>query len=571
MSVLNTHSACASPRKAVDWHQINWATVHHKAKRLQVRIAKAAMEGRWGKVNALQRLLTHSFCAKALAVKRVTENRGRKTPGVNKVVWKTPADKANAITQLRRHGYKPSPLRRIYIPKANGKKRPLSIPTHIDRAMQALYLLALEPVAESMADPNSYGFRPYRSTADAIARCFNIYRFDNSAEWAFEGDIEGCFDNISHDWLLANIPMDKGILRKFLKAGYIFEKKLFPTDNGTPQGGIISPLLANMTLDGLERELAHKFPVIRSWNKQTKKHEYHNQQVLFVRYADDFVISARNEEILREVIQVVSDFLARRGLRLSQEKCKITHISEGFDFLGQNVRKYNGKLLIKPSKKNVNAFIKKVGTIIRENKTAKQENLIGLLNPVIRGWANYHSSVVSKAAFSRVDDVIHHMLWSWCKRRHSKKGGPWLKDKYFKSVTSQKWTFTAHVKTDKGKSTMRLLKADSTPIIRHIKIKETANPYNPADEYYLEKHHFENGKRNFSTHKRLRILWIMQKGKCPICEQPLPFESGLEEHRLVEGCKGGKYAVGNTVLCHAGCHLNYQFRHGLPLGPRLRK
>lgn len=561
MNVLHYKSTCASPHQTVDWHQINWAAVHCKVKRLQVRIAKATMEGRWGKVKALHRLLTHSFSGKALAVKRVTENRGRKTPGVDRVIWQTPEDKTKAINQLRRHGYKPSPLRRIHIPKATGKMRPLSIPTHIDRAMQALYLLALEPTAECMADHNSYGFRPFRSTADAIARCFNIYRFDNSAEWAFEGDIEGCFDNISHEWLLANIPMDKVILRKFLKAGYVFKNKLFPTNDGTPQGGIISPVLANITLDGLEKELSSRFFKQSVWNKQTKELEYHNPQVFFVRYADDFVISARSKEILEEqVIPVVRDFLAKRGLRLSTEKCKITHINDGFDFLGQNVRKYNGKLLIKPSKKNIRCFINKVSTILRENKTAKQQNLIGILNPIIRGWANYHSHIVAKEVFNKVDDVIYRMLWSWCKRRHPKKGGPWLKDKYFTSNTSRTWLFTAHVYNGEGKSSLRLLKAASTPIIRHRKIRETANPYNPADEYYLEKHHFENGKRNFSTHKRLLRLWITQKGKCPICNKPLTLDSGWEEHRIVEGFRGGKYTVGNTVLLHDICHLNYHYR-----------
>lgn len=188
-------------------------------------------------MKALQRMLTRSFAAKALAVKRVTENRGKKTPGVDRELWSTPEAKWRAIGRLTRTGYRPKPLRRVYIPKANGKRRPLGIPTMLDRAMQALYLLALEPVSETTADRNSYGFRSMRSTADAIEQCFVNLSRGNSAEWVLEGDIKGCFDNISHDWLLANIPLDKQVLGKWLKAGFMESSRLFPTEAGTPQGG----------------------------------------------------------------------------------------------------------------------------------------------------------------------------------------------------------------------------------------------------------------------------------------------------------------------------------------------
>ena len=252
-------SMCASSGKAARWDQVDWPKCERQVRRLQARIVKATREGCWGKVKTLQRLLTHSFSGKALAVKRVTENQGRRTPGVDSVSWTTPAARFKAIGSLQRRGYRPLPLRRVHIPKANGKQRPLGIPTMKDRAMQALYLLALEPIAETAADPNSYGFRPKRSTADALQQCFNTLCRGCSPQWVLEGDIKGCFDHISHEWMLKHVLTDKVVLQKWLKAGYIENRTLFPTEAGTPQGGIISPTLANMTLDGLEKLLNKYF------------------------------------------------------------------------------------------------------------------------------------------------------------------------------------------------------------------------------------------------------------------------------------------------------------------------
>jgi len=251
--------ACASSDLAKRWDGIDWSRCEREVRRLQARIVKAVQEGRWGKVKALQRLLTCSFHGKALAVKRVTENRGKRTAGVDGVVCSTPASMYKAIALLRRRGYQPQPLRRVHIPKANGKLRPLGIPTMHDRAMQALHLLALSPVSETTADGNSYGFRPGRSTADAIAQCFTLLSRKTSPVWVLEGDIRGCFDNISHEWMLRHVTMDKEVLRKWLKAGYVENGCLFDTKAGTPQGGIISPTLANLTLDGLETLLAGAF------------------------------------------------------------------------------------------------------------------------------------------------------------------------------------------------------------------------------------------------------------------------------------------------------------------------
>lgn len=271
MNDIKTSCAPADNQQS-SWDSLDWPRCELAIKKLQARIVKAQKEGRYGRVKALQWTLTHSFYAKALAVRRVTSNSGSKTAGVDLVTWEDSQTKFQAIGTLKRRGYQPQPLRRIHIKKSNGKLRPLGIPTMRDRAMQALYLMALEPVAETTADTRSYGFRKERCTMDAVGQCHNVLRKGYSPEWILEGDIKGCFDHISHEWLLNNIPMDKVMLRKWLGCGFVFNKQLFPTEEGTPQGGIISPTLANMALDGLQKisltginEKQSKANVIHQW------------------------------------------------------------------------------------------------------------------------------------------------------------------------------------------------------------------------------------------------------------------------------------------------------------------
>jgi len=470
---MNTGNPVCAP-SGIDWQGINWSRIKRQVRRLQAHIAKATKEGRHGKVKALQWLLTHSHSGKALAVQRVTTNRGKHTPGVDNDIWKTSKAKANAVASLQRRGYKPLPLRRTYIPKKNGKKRPLGIPTKKDRAMQALYWLALEPVAETTADGNSYGFRPWQSTADAAEQCFICLAKRDSAQWVLEADIAGCFDTISHQWLIDNIPMDTPILRKWLKAGFVFNNELFPTVSGTPQGGIISPGLANMCLDGLERALATAFPQAKQ--RGLKMH--------MVRYADDMVITGNSRELLEnEAMPVLVEFLKERGLSLSREKTRITHITEGVDFLGWNMRKYGGKLLTKPSKANIKAHLAKVREIIKANKTIKQVDLIGILNPVLRGWANYHRHAVAKNVFARNDHEVWSMLWKWAKRRHPNKGLRWIMVKYFHTRRDRKWLFIAEEADRKGER--QLFLEASMPIRRHIKIRTKANPHDPVWREYF--------------------------------------------------------------------------------------
>jgi len=538
-------NAGAASHEDGSWHSIDWQQAHTNVRRLQARIVKATQEGKWGKVKALQRLLTHSFSGKALAVKQVTENQGKRTPGVDGELWNTPSKKASAIRNLRQRGYKPSPLRRLYIPKNHDKtkKRPLSIPTMKDRAMQALYLLALEPVAETTGDPCSYGFRKERSCADAIEHCFNTLAPKHMGSWVLEGDIKSCFDRISHEWLIANIPMEKGMLRKWLKAGYMEKHILYPTDEGTPQGGIISPVLANMTLDGLGTLLKARYPMYSRQQRRAK--------INLVRYADDFVITGSSKEVLEnEVKPLVETFLKDRGLELSQEKTHITQIEEGFDFLGQNVRKYDGKLLIKPSKKSIKTLLDKVREIIKSNPQITAARLVMLLNPVIRGWALYHRHVVSSETFHNVDNAVYQALWQWIKRRHPNKGLRWMKRKYFKTVGRDNWVFTG----EHGGKEWHLINATHTFIKRHTLIQGKANPFDPAWEVYFETRLGVKMADNLHGRRYLLRLWKEQNGICPVCNQKITKLTGWHNHHIVWRSLGGTDTTENRVLLHPNCH-----------------
>ena len=532
-----------------DWHAVDRRNSEKVVKRLQARIVKATQEGRHGKVKALQYLLTRSFSGRVSAVRRVTENKGKNTPGVDGEIWNTPAMKAAAVLSLRRRGYKPKPLRRVYIPKSDGKKRPLGIPTMKDRAMQGLYLLALEPISETTADPNSYGFRKERSTADAIGQCFNALAQRSAAQWVLEGDIKSCFDRISHDWLLEHVPTDKLVLRKWLKAGYMEKTVYHSTEDGTPQGGIISPVLANLALDGLEGELQKLFPTDYSKRKAKAK-------VNYVRYADDFIITGSSKELLEEVVRpLVERFMSERGLELSPTKTTITHIEDGFDFLGQNIRKYNGKLLIKPSKKNVKKFLAKVRGIVKTRKAAKTGNLIMQLNPIIQGWANYHRHVVSKREFTSVDYAIYKTIWQWALRRHPKKNRRWVMKKYFTRIGGDHWVFFGEAIGRKGdKKEVYLFNAASMPIQRHIKIKGEANPFDPNWELYFETRSDVKMVANLRGRRSLLSLWKEQGGCCPICSQRITKLTGWHNHHITWKSLGRADTRDNRVLLHPECH-----------------
>lgn len=541
MTAVATHAGAPS-HNGIDWNSIDWRTVNRNVRRLQARIVKAVEAGRWGKVKALQRLLTRSFSGKAVAVRRVTENRGKRTPGVDGVLWNTPTKKARAIQSLRQRGYRAQPLRRVYLRKRNGKKRPLGIPTMHDRAMQALYKLALDPIAETTGDPNSYGFRWERSPADAIAQCFLCLRQKTSATAIYEADIKGCFDNISHAWLEAHIPIEGRILKQWLKAGYIETGTYHQTEDGTPQGGVISPGLANMALDGLEAAITNQ--PHRGTKRQAKLH--------LIRFADDFIITGSSKELLKEDIEPgVISFLAERGLQLSAEKTRLTDVNEGFDFLGHTVRKFNGKLIITPSKRSIKEVLAKVRAIITTNHHLSAGQLIVRLNPIIRGWANYHRHVVSKKIFADIDHHIFQMLWRWARRRHRQKGGRWIRARYF----GTNWRFHGHIcNRDDDWREVTLFKAATIPIIRHVKVRSAANPFDPAWESYFEKRMDAKMANDLRGKRKLLSLWRSQYGCCPLCFQKITKGTGWEQHHIVQRVHGGPDTMDNLVLLHPTCH-----------------
>jgi RNA-directed DNA polymerase len=452
-------------------------------RKLQNRIVNAKKAGRVRMVKKLQKLLVKSFNARILAVKRVSENKGKKTAGVDGKLLDTNRKKDRCVEELKidLSTYKSQPLKRIEIPKKNGKMRPLGIPTMFDRAVQALYKLTLEPIAEISADKNSYGFRAYRSTQDAMKQIWSCSCRKNSRQWVLEADIKGCFDNISHQWIYDNIPLDNRLLKQWLKSGFIKDDKLFPTNDGTPQGGIISPILANMVLDGIEEIVRNHNKVIQ---KTVKGVQLYRNTILFnfIRYADDFVVTGNNPKVLRTLQYDIEQFLNQRGLEFSKEKTHIINIYEGYDFLGFNFRKYpDGKLLVKPTKESIKAFKYKIKQIFKKYRASSLTVLIAKLNPVIRGWGNYYRFVNSKKIFSALDKYIWYKSLNWVKRVHKRRQTIKYYYKYFKPFQNYK----IETLNDGDKSVFVLT---SIPLAKHIKIRAEANPFDKIyDDYFLKK------------------------------------------------------------------------------------
>ena len=548
--------AGAAPDPVIDWHAINWQKVYHTVRRLQARIVKAVREGRWNKVKSLVYLLTHSFSGRALAILRVISNSGARTPGVDRVICNTPEAKSAAFNALRRHGYQPQPLRRVYIPKSNGQQRPLGIPTMTDRAMQALSLLGLDPIAETLADGHSYGFRLERSCADALQQCHNVLGSPQSPCWIMEGDIKACFDRISHEWLLRHVPMDRELLRKWLEAGFLEKHVWFATTEGTPQGGIISPALANWALDGLQRLLANHFMDTPS---RQRKHKVH-----LVRYADDFIITGTSKVLLEHGVKpLVEQFLQERGLELSREKTRITHIADGFDFLGQTIRRYPcGTVLLKPSRRSVKTFLAKIRETIDNSGRMTAGELIWRLNQQIKGWTMYHRHAASKRTFTQMDRRIFRMVWRWCRKRHQRKRTKWIKKKYFERVGDKDWVFTGTLYDRKGQGwRIQLMEAAKVRIVRQVKIRSEVNPYDPAWELYLEARMAWKLEQTLAGRGRIEYLWKEQQGRCVVCGQALRVaEEDWHIHHRIWRSLGGSDTADNLELLHANCHRQVHAR-----------
>jgi len=534
-------TAKADTKPFVDkgWNSVNWNPVHSNVQRLQARIVKAWKDKKYKTVKHLQKLLRRSLSARLLAVKRVTANKGKKTPGIDGVVWKTSEDKWKAVEQLKSEKYTPQPMRRIYIPKKNGKKRPLSIPTMPCRGKQQLHLLALDPIAETEGDKYSYGYRKSRSTADAIQRTVCILAKKSSAQWILECDIAGCFDNISHEWLLNHIPTDKKTLKKWLKAGYMDKKVLYQSIKGSFQGSPISPVLANMTLDGLEKVLEDKFG--KGGTYRGLKYKVHLN-----RYSDDFYVTGKSKTILeKEALPTIKEFLSQRGLSLSEEKTQIVHIKEGFDFLGKNIRKWNGKPIIVPSKSSSKEIKAKVKDVVMRYKGACGMEMIKKLNPILKGWVYYHRHTSSSRKFSDLEHYVYTKLWRWCTRRHPNKSKKWIMKKYFEPTRARKWTF--HCKGE------RIFLPTTVKIIRHRLIKGEANPYDDEWRGYFDER--ETAKLAHKHPKRLKRILDKQEKRCTKCGGIIQtLWDGILHTPGESMTLTGEILISKAKLIHRKCH-----------------
>ena len=481
--------------RVAEWDSIQWDISKQRVRRLQERIFRATRDEDFARVKNLQKLLVRSHSARLLSVKRVTqENKGKYTPGIDGQICassKSRLELLNVIRQTNVFNYKCKPLRRVYIPKKSGDKRPLGIPTVKDRVMQMLVKLALEPKWEARFEPHSHGFRPGRRCMDAIWQIWHSIRvvgLHRKSEWILDADISGCFDNINHEALLKRVPVFRETVRRWLKSGIIEFGKYFQTKSGTPQGGIISPLLANIALDGMERLFGaenskgnYSYPSHRRGK---------NKGLNLVRYADDFVVTAPSKErIVSYVLPKLRAFLKTRGMELNEAKTKIIHRNEGFDFLSFNIRQYHSKArsvcLVMPSKLAIKRHLKHIKMVISRNKQIKADELISKLNPIIRGWANYYCYSSAKETFNYIDYRIWKMLWQWSLRRHRKenKGKQWIRDRYFMNIGNRKWIF------GERKENTLLFNRSFRAGVNYSPVKGYNSPYDADLHEYWSKRH----------------------------------------------------------------------------------
>jgi len=531
-------------QKSTYYRDFNWRTVHETVLKLQQEIAAAYNVGDLKKAASLAEQLTRSFAGRAYAVRKVTTNEGKLTPGIDGETWEKPEEKMKAIESLKElSNYRANPVRRVLIDKPNGGKRPLGIPTMRDRAIQTLFNLALLPIAECRADTRSFGFRPLLGARDAVTYTHLVLgNITNTRRWILEADIEKFFDRISHEWLMENIPLKKDILHQFLKAGFMENNNLQETNQGTPQGGAISPTLANLTLDGLQPLLGEA-------------------GFLMVRYADDFVVFGKTEEALNgEARRIIRDFLKERGLNLNEEKTKTTTLQAGFTFLGFTFREYpdvkrakgtkQGIFLATPQKEKVQGLLMKTKKVIREHKSMPLHLLIISLNYLLRGWAEYYKGVTSKKVFSKVGWVVYQQIIAYLKRRF--RGVPIreLIKRHFMKVKGNNWVFFA--KDPDGKE-ITLFQMGWVEIKRHF-MTRPFNPFLPENKSLVEKR-TKSGAGSLTLSKEKMKLCMKQKGICPVCSGKLLTGEQLESHHRISKKEGGKETLGNLRLLHRTCHL----------------
>jgi len=542
--------------KPTDWQTIEWRRAYRTVRNLRQRIFRATQEGNLKKVRSLQKLMLKSYSNRLVSVRRVTQvNAGKKTPGMDGMVVKSPAARGKLVDALGQYtAWKAKPGRRVYIPKANGKKRPLGMPVVIDRCLQAMVKNALEPSWEAKFEGSSYGFRPGRSAHDAIGKIYLLARPNKKKKWILDADIKGAFDFISHDYLCQAIGPVPGreLIKQWLKAGYIEQEEFHATEQGTPQGGVISPLLLNVALHGMEEALGV------TYNSQGQI----SGKRAVVRYADDFVCFCETKEDAEQVQETLTAWLKERGLTLSAEKTRIVHLLEGFNFLGFNIRHYRTpkttktgwKLLIKPSKEAVQDLRKKLKERWKKVQGTNVQVVLKELNPIIRGWANYFRIAVAKELFGKLDSWMVHKALHYTKRMHAKKSVRWQRQRYFGRFNLDRldsWTFG-----DKQTGGY-VLKFEWFPIERHILVKGRASPDDPQlKEYWMKRQEGQAKDLTFSKQK----LSKRQKGRCVQCFESLFNGEDLQVHRRLSPSQGGKDAYSNLILVHHLCHQQIHAR-----------
>lgn len=553
------------PLEDAQWSSTRWKSVENNIAQLQHRIAKATLENDYRKVRHLQRLLVRSLSARLKAVRQVSEeNSGKQTPGADNELWKTPKRKLMAALELRKRS-KTKPLRRIYIPKKDGTSRLLGIPAMIDRARQALWNLALNPVVESTSDPISYGFRPHRGCWDANAQIRVFLSRKDSPTWILDADIRKCFDTISHDWLLANTPMEKKVLRSWLKSGFIESSgEFFDTEAGTPQGGVISPTLSNHVLNGLHDVLKASFPLkqIGPSNKRTT----YSPKVNLVRYADDFIVTGRDKMQLERAKEVISDFLRPRGLELHPTKTKIVTVYEGFDFLGWNFRKMNnGKLLSIISKESQKSHRQQLREVIKKAGNSPPSALISKLNPIIRGWCNYHrcAHCIWKV-WNSTNQYLFRLLWKWAQNRHQRRSRYWIYDRYWKHFDGRR-TFSDSQALSKDSPSQTIKDATYKLVHYNFGVLPIRRISGQTNVYLLDKETRTKIRRVWKMKhidKEVGIrknLWRRQRGVCTRCNHLLPpsGHSLTDIHHKVPLSRGGSNRLDNLELIHEHCHYEH--------------
>ncbi len=547
----------------VEWRSINWRKLEKRVYKLQKRIYQASNRGDVKAVRRLQKTLMKSWSARALSVRRVTQdNTGKKTAGVDGVKSLSPVERLKLANKLKL-GTKVSPTRRVWIPKpGTEEKRPLGIPTMKDRALQALVKMALEPEWEARFEPNSYGFRPGRSCHDAIEAIFKA--ISQKPKYVLDADIAKCFDRIDHEALLRKLntfPTMRRQIRAWLKAEVMDKKQLFPTSEGTPQGGVISPLLANIALHGMEKQIKQYAETIPSLNGKWLNKRQRREKLSLIRYADDFVILHEDITVVQRCKEIISEWLKGMGLELKPSKTRLAHTlnqceqeKPGFDFLGFTIQqfpkgKYHSnqgfKTIITPSKKKQKVHYDQIARVIETHKAAPQAALISRLNPIIRGWANYYAAVVSKDTYSEIDNLMYQKLRAWAKRRHPQKNGGWVTNKYWQSIDDANWVFA----TRKDNNALRLLNHADTPIVRHVKVKGESSPYD-GNLVYWSKRKGENPEMPSKVSNILK----RQKGKCTHCGLYFREDDVMEVDHRIPKSLGGKDSNDNWQLLHRHCH-----------------